>query len=240
MTIKRREVIGDCELLLGDCMEIMPTLGKVDACVCDPPYGIDIGGAGTIGGAGVVRPKDYGKATWDKEGMSHEQWKAIKSITNLWIVWGGNHLADVIGNSAGVLIWDKKCQNGWNDTFSEMEIAFTNAISRAKGFRHLWAGALRHSEQGANVREHPTQKPIKLMQWCVEQLPTAQTILDPFLGSGTTLVACAKLGRKGIGIELDPDYFDIACRRVEDAYRQTDLFIEPPAPRPEQYHLITE
>jgi DNA modification methylase len=75
---------------------------------------------------------------------------------------------------------------------------------------------------------HPTQKPVALMEWCLGFLPDAKTILDPFMGSGTTLVACAKLGRKGIGIELRSDYFEIACRRVEEAYRQPDLFIAPP------------
>ena len=75
---------------------------------------------------------------------------------------------------------------------------------------------------------HPSQKPIELMEWCLRRHSGAHTILDPFMGSGTTLVACAKLGRKGIGIELDPDYFDIACKRVEEAYRQPDLFVAPP------------
>ena len=152
----------------------------------------------------------------------------ITAVTENWIVWGGNHLADVLGASAGVLVWDKKCQNGWDDTFSEMEIAFTNTITRAKGFRHLWAGALRHSERGANVREHPTQKPIKLMEWCLGFLPGAQTILDPFMGSGTTGVACVKLGRKFTGIEIEPKYFDIACKRIEQASAQSDMFIVPP------------
>jgi DNA modification methylase len=77
-----------------------------------------------------------------------------------------------------------------------------------------------------------TQKPVALMEWCLGFLPNADTILDPFMGSGTTLVACAKLGRKGIGIELDPDYFDIACKRVEEAYRQPDLFVDQPKPQP--------
>jgi DNA modification methylase len=83
--------------------------------------------------------------------------------------------------------------------------------------------------KGGDVREHPTQKPVGVMEWCINHLPNgAETILDPFMGSGTPLVACAKLGRKGIGIELDPEYFDIACKRVEEAYRQPDLFISPP------------
>jgi len=219
----RIETIGNATLYLGDCRDILPTLPKVDAVITDPPYGIDIGGSGTIGGSRMVKAKDYGKADWDKVGMSVEQWDVIRACSDRWIVWGGNHLADVLGPSAGVLAWDKKCQNGWDDTFSELEFAWTNVITRAKGFRHLWAGALRGSEQGDNVRLHPTQKPIALMDWCLSFVPDAQTILDPFMGSGTTGVACMNLGRSFIGIEREPKYFDIACRRIEDAQRQGRL-----------------
>ena len=89
-------------------------------------------------------------------------------------------------------------------------------------------------------RKHPHQKPVWLIEHFLKKLPNADTILDPFMGSGTTLVACAKLGRKGIGIELDPDYFEIACKRVDEAYRQPDLFVEPPEPKPEQGGLDLE
>lgn len=165
--------------------------------------------------------------------MSSEQWLLVKGMAPLWIVWGGNHLSDVLGPSAGMLVWDKKCQNGWNDTFSEMEVAWTNAISRAKGFRHLWAGAIRASEHSADVRQHPTQKPVALMEWCLGFIPDCKVILDPFLGSGTTGVACMRLARQFIGIEIDPKYFDIACRRIEAAQRQSDLSVTPPtAPQP--------
>jgi site-specific DNA-methyltransferase (adenine-specific)/modification methylase len=237
----REEIIGDATLYLGDCRDILPTLGKVDAVVTDPPYGIDIAAGGTIGATGrglnskasTRRAKDYGAADWDAAGMSAEQWALISAAAPLWIVWGGNHLADVMGRSAGVLVWDKKCQNGWDDTFSELEIAWTNALTRAKGFRHLWAGAIRASEHTANVREHPTQKPIALMEWCLGFMPGARTILDPFAGSGTTGVACVHSGRAFIGCEISPAYFDIACRRIEEAYRQPRLFDEPP-PKPIQ------
>ena len=217
MTYKRKEVIGNATLYQGDCLEILPTLPKVDAVITDPPYGID------IGGSGIVEVKDYGVADWDKLGMSVEQWTAITRCSERRIVWGGNHLCAVIGPSSGVLAWDKKCQNGWDDTFSEMEFAWTNLITRVKGFRHLWAGALRASEQGFNVRQHPTQKPIELMKWCCSFAPEG-TVLDPFMGSGTTGVACMNLGRKFIGIEIEPKYFDIACERIENAQRQERLF----------------
>jgi DNA modification methylase len=235
----REEIIGDCRLILGDCRDILPTLGPVDAVVTDPPYGIDIGGKGSIGGKGLLGARDYGKADWDRVGMSAEQWRLIRALTDQWIVWGGNHLADVLGSSAGMLIWDKKCQNGWDDTFSEMEVAWTNTLTRAKGFRHLWAGALRASEQGANVREHPTQKPVALMEWCLGYVPNARSILDPFLGSGSTGVACVLKGRSFIGIEREASYFDIACRRIEEAYKQPRLFSEP-VPKPTQPDIFAE
>ena len=226
MTYKRKEVIGDCTLYLGDCLEVMPTLGKVDAVVTDPPYGIDIGGAKTIGGAGkITKATEYGKHDWDKNGLSKQQFELIKQ-SDEWIIWGANHLAGVLGNFTGALVWDKKCQNGWNDTFSDAEIAAINTINNTKCFRQLWVGALR-TDEGSTERFHPTQKPFALMKWCLSFVK-GQTILDPFMGSGTTGVACVKLGRKFIGIELDEKYFDIACRRIEEAYRQPDMFIEHP------------
>lgn len=201
-------------IYLGDCREILPAIQRVDLILTDPPYGLNIGGAGTIGGAGVVQPKDYGKSDWDLEPMNSQQWMLMRAKCDQWIVWGGNHLCHLIGPSAGVLAWDKKCQNGWDDTFSEMEFAWTNLLTRAKGFRHLWAGALRASERGANVREHPTQKPLALLQWCLGFAPDAQTILDPFMGSGTTLRAAKDLGRKCIGIEIEEKYCEIAAKRL--------------------------
>lgn len=208
----------------GDCMEVMPSLPSVDAVVTDPPYGLNIGGSGTIGGSGVVQPKDYGLADWDKEGMTTEQFALIQEKAGKWIIWGGNHLAGILGKSAGVLVWDKKCQNGWDDTFSEMEIAFTNTLTRVKGFRHLWAGALRASERGANVRQHPTQKPVILMKWCLKFVGERGTILDPFMGSGTTGVAAVETGFRFIGIERERKYFEISAQRIEQAQRQLCLY----------------
>ena len=231
-----KQTIGPHTLYRGDCLEILPTLGKVDAVVTDPPYGIDIGGAGTIGGAGMVRPKEYGKSEWDKHPMSKAVFAAILTATDQWIVWGGNHLAGIMGPSRGFLFWDKRCQNGWDDNFSEAEVAWTNTVDRAKGLRHLWAGALRASEQGKNVRQHPTQKPIVLMEWCIG-FTKGTAIIDPFMGSGTTIVAAHNLGRVGIGIELEPKYFDIACKRVEQAVAQQSLFTEKPA-KPIQEGLL--
>ena len=244
---QQARIIGDQLLINGDCREVMAVLPKVCAVLTDPPYGIDIAKAPTIGATGRNSQNhklgsrsvtNYKVSKWDKCGMSVEQWSAIKEAAAIRIVWGGNHLAGVMGASHGMLVWDKKCQDGWDDTFSEIEVAWTNAISRAKGFRHLWAGAIRASEHRANVRQHPTQKPIALMEWCLGFLPDAETILDPFMGSGTTLVACQRLGRQGIGIELDPDYYAIACKRVQEVVNNPPLFtIAPPKPTQDKMDL---
>jgi len=135
------------------------------------------------------------------------------------IVWGGNYIG--LPPSRGWLVWRK---NNAAPTFADAELAWTSMDMNIKTFI---SGCGPGYGEGAG---HPTQKPVPLMEWCLGFLPNARTILDPFMGSGTTLVACQRLGRSGIGIELDPEYFDIACRRVDDAARQPDLLI--PAPRP--------
>ena len=119
------------------------------------------------------------------------------------------------------LIWDK----GQRDfSLADCEMAWTSQRKASRIFDFARGTAL------LDGRHHPTQKPIALMQWCLGFLPDAKTILDPFMGSAATLAACQKMGRAGTGIELDPEYFAIACKRVEEATRQPDMFVEPPAP----------
>jgi site-specific DNA-methyltransferase (adenine-specific) len=154
------------------------------------------------------------------------------------ILWGANHYGSRLPDASKWLVWDKRRGTAVND-FADCELAWTNLKGVARCLPHLWNGALRDSERGV-PRVHQTQKALVVMEWCLGFLPDADTILDPFMGSGTTLVACAKMGRKGIGIELDPNYFDIACRRVEEVYRQPDLFVAPPPPPPEQVTLDFE
>ena len=216
---------GDITLYLGDCMDILPHLSGVDAVITDPPYGINIGGAKSIGGAGeMYEATEYGKHEWDKSGLTYEQYLEIRKTAQHFIIWGWNHLADVIGKSHGCLVWDKKCQNGWNDTFSDAEIAATNTINNTKAYRHLWVGALRKSGKDEKKRHHPTQKPVLVMAWCIEFVPKAEIICDPFMGSGTTGIACIRSGRKFIGIEKDPKYFEIARDRIEKELAQLRLF----------------
>jgi DNA modification methylase len=209
----RVEQIGDATLMLGDCLEIMPTLPKVDAVVTDPPYGIGEHG-GRFRGRKGQSIRVLPNKGWDKARPQKQAFEIILSCSADQIIWGGNYFADWLPPSKGWLYWQKLM----GGDFADGELAWTSLDRALREFTKCPKG------QGA---EHPTQKPVALMKWCLGFLPNAQTILDPFAGSGTTGVACAKLGRKFIGIELDPGYFDIACKRIEDAYKQPDLFIEP-------------
>lgn len=224
---KRHERIGNCDLYLGDCLEVMPALGRVDAVVTDPPYGIGRDGQKrTTGGNGGRKAYDF--KGWDQKRPDDEVFRMILACSDDQVIWGGNYFADLLPPSSGWLVWDK----GQRINQSDGELAYT---SRACALRIIDQNRVALLMEGA---EHPTQKPIEVMRRSILQFPDAHTILDPFMGSGTTLVACAKTGRAGIGIEIDPDYFAIACKRVEDAYKQADLFIPaPPAPKPTQEDL---
>jgi len=227
MSIIREEIIGDCRLILGDCLSIMPMLGKVDCVVTDPPYGIGESGAKSASRGKLAAADKYTHKNWDADTADEAVYLAV-SIAKNSIVFGGNYY-DLPPTSCW-LVWDK--QNGAND-FADCELAWTNLEKAVRRIYWRWNGMIR---KGKDVREHPTQKPVGVMEWCIKHLPeTAQTILDPFAGSGTTGVACVNLGRKFIGIEKDPDYFEIMCRRIDDAHRQADLFIaKPTAPAPKQ------
>lgn len=220
-SIKKEIIIGDCRLLLGDCLSIMPTLDKVDAVVTDPPYGIrEAAGKNITRTGGLARAKDYGNSNWDDKPCSSEAILLIREISKHQIIFGGNYFN--LPPTSCWLVWDK--QNGSND-FADCELAWTNLKKAVRKIEWLWNGMLR---KGGDIRYHPTQKPIGVMKWCLSHVPDAETILDPMMGSGTTGVACAKLGRKFIGIELDETYFNIACERIQAAYDQPDLFIEQP------------
>lgn len=211
----RTETIGNATLYLGDCREIMPTLPKPDAVVTDPPYGIS---ADTNNSKPPDDPngwRHYGAPTgWDDD----RQVEAVKMILGLGVqtmIWGGNYYADVLPPSMGFLIWDKG-QEGFS--LADVEMAWWSEWRAAR--RILYPRALAIAEGG----EHPTQKPIKVMEWCLKQAKNPATVLDPFMGSGTTGVACMGMGLKFVGIEITPKYFDIACRRIEDSQRQQRMF----------------
>lgn len=217
----RIEAIGDCTLYLGDCMDIMPTLGRVDAVVTDPPYGIGESNEKNLSRGTLAKPRDYGHYEWDKAPPEQEVIDMMRSIGDHQIIFGGNYFN--LPPTSCWLVWDK--QNGSND-FADCELAWTNLRKAVRRIYWRWNGMIR---KGDDVREHPTQKPLGVMEWCLTHIPQAKTILDPFMGSGTTGVACVKAGRTFIGIEREPTYFEIACDRIRKAYAQPDMFVAPPA-----------
>ncbi len=216
----REEVIGDCRLILGDCRDILPTLGPVDAVVTDPPYGIGMDG-------GKVGKSEYEQLDWDSEAPDLS---AILALGCQCVIWGGNYFP--LPPSAAWLVWDK--ETAGVTTFADCEVAWTNLKGAMRLKRHLWSGPYQKVRE---KRFHPTQKPVDVMIWAVEK--TSGTVLDPFMGSGTTGVACALTDRAFIGIEREPSYFDIACRRIEEAYKQPRLFAEPVA-KPTQPDIFAE
>jgi len=217
-------IIGNATLYLGDCRDILPTLGKVDAVVTDPPYGIGADSAmakvgGTKYGNAAAPKRHYDATDWDVRPIDEALMNAALAAGRYAVVFGGNYYP--MPPARCWLVWDK--ENGGN-AFADAELAWTNLDKPVRLLRHMWNGMLRKGQEERS--DHPTQKPIGVMKWCISHLPEpSRTILDPFMGSGTTGVAAVQMGRDFIGIEREPKYFDIACKRIEDAQRQSDLFI---------------
>ena len=222
MTIRNERIIGDARLILADCRDVLPMLRGVDAVVTDPPYGIAMGARGFVHGGApslkwmAARRVNYGPQAWDMD-TSDAVYAAIDMARQA-IVFGGNYYR--LPPATCWLVWDKET----NGSLADCELAWTNLPGAVRRLRLLWNGFAR--AHGERRGDHPTQKPVGLMQWCVAM--TSGAVLDPFMGSGTTGVACARLGRRFIGIEIDERYYDIACRRIAEAQRQPDLFVKRP------------
>lgn len=220
MTYKRKEIIGECTLYLGDCMKVMPTLERVDAVVTDPPYGMAF--------QSNHRSTKHRKIANDQT-LDLLQWACSLTPPHslyAWMRW--DNLQD-IPKPRSLITWIK---NNWSMGDLDHEHGRqTEVCAFYPGPEHSWGNGrpsdvLNYPRTGNE--HHPTEKPVGLMKAVIGW--TKGIVCDPFMGSGTTLVACAKMGRAGIGIELDPEYFEIACRRVEEAYRQPDMFVQRASP----------
>jgi DNA modification methylase len=214
----RHEILAEgVELWCGDMLDILPTLGEFDACVTDPPYGIGESGGrfrDRKGGGHRVLPN----LGWDDAPPPDDAFRLIFACSGEQIIWGGNYFADKLPVSKGWLYWQKLM----GGDFADGELAWT---SRNKALREFTFCNKTHG------KEHPTQKPVELMAWCIDQLPAdVGTVLDPFMGSGTTGVAAIKRGKAFYGIEREPKYFEIALRRITEALNAPDMFVERPAP----------
>lgn len=218
-------IIGNAELYCGDCAVILPQLDNVDLILTDPPYGISAdvkmkasAGKKSIGGAAYK--KDYGESNWDSKPPSRWLFDLMREKSKNQIIFGGNYFE--LPPTPCFLVWDK--DNGTTN-FADCELAWTNLKGAVRLKKYLWNGMLQENMKNKELRVHPTQKPVPIIQWAISQAPEeVETILDPFMGSGTTGVACHKMGKRFIGIERERKYFDIACRRIEDAQKQGDMF----------------
>ena len=210
------------KLYHGDCLEIMPELEPVDLVLTDPPYGI-----GEDGGKhfewkstpnSIGKDPKYEKMGWDNIRPSKTVFNKMIQISNDQIFWGGHYFSDYLKPSGKWFVWDKLIEI---EIFTSCELAWTsfsgNTIRRFK--MHPFSGL-----SGGKNKQHPTQKPIGLMIWCVELSKTSGIILDPFLGSGTTAIACERLNRRWIGIEIEERYCEISAKRIEKERSQLKLW----------------
>ena len=255
MTIQRKEVIGGQTLILGDCLEVMPTLEAVDAVVMDPPYS-----SGGFSQSAISKAKGQGlrSETLRREGwfsgdamtaagaafllrelaLSAYQKTGPKSTLTVFTDWrvvalNAPAIESALWRFQNLLAWDKGSAGLGAGFRAQHELAMHFSKGAPDYFSAKYGNVLRARRVPADDKWHGCEKPIELLSEIVETVADiGSVVLDPFMGSGTTLVACQKLGRRGIGIEIDPDYFEIACRRVEEAARQPDLFVEKEAPDP--------
>ena len=195
----------------GDCREVLPKLDKVDLVLTDPPYGINYDTSHSKYKNGIARDVVANDAIPFDASHLPPLGKCI--------LWGGNCFFSSLPPSNTWCVWVKIARNNANIRQSDCELAWTNCLGRSRVFKHLWIGAYKESESGSRA-QHPTQKPEDLMQWCIEIVPGSNLILDPYMGSGTTLIAAKNLSRRAIGIEIEEKYCEIAVKRL----RQEVLF----------------
>ena len=203
-------------LFHADCREILPHLPPVDLVLTDPPYGIGEARKNFGSRSNLARADLYVPAAWDDEPPTAETMRSVVAAGRLAIVFGGNYFG--FPAASKWLVWDKDRTGD----FADCELAWTNLGGAVRRLRFRWNGMLQeHGGRHKEARFHPTQKPVPVMRWCIEQAGDGvETILDPFAGSGTALVAARDLGRKCIGVEIEERYAEIAANRL----RQGVLF----------------
>lgn len=207
------------EVIHGDCLEVMRGMAdkSIDLILTDPPYGIGADSkmhkfSGMKPGRAAAPKGIYPDTDWDDGIPSKEIFDEMRRISKNQVIFGGNYFAEYLGNSSCWLVWDKN--NGENN-FADCELAWTSFKTAVRIFRYTWNGMIQEDMKNKEVRFHPTQKPLELMKWCLDKYSEeGMTVLDPFAGSGSTLVACKQMNRNFIGIEREKQYVDVALTRL--------------------------
>lgn len=216
-------IIGDAIFYHGDCLQVMPEFAdkSIDLILTDPPYGIGEAAGKNISRGNLAKATDYGDSDWDNQIPPPETFVELFRISKEQVIFGGIYFTDYLKPSPSWIIWDK--DNGNND-FADCELAWASHKKAVRKFRYRWNGFLQQPGYIRNIRVHPTQKPVAVIQWIIENYSNpGDIILDPFMGSGTTAIACHNTGHYFIGIEKEKEYFDIAVNRYRKEIRQMRL-----------------
>lgn len=204
------------KIYCGDALALLRGIPdkSIDCIITDPPYGIDFDYYSNGRGGSLSKQRDYGKQDWNKVRPSKECFYEMLRVSKNQVIFGGNHFTDSLPPSTGWIVWDK--DNTGN--FGDCELAWTSFKRTIRKFKWRWNGMLQENMKHKDIRFHPTQKPLAVMEWIVATYTQEDsTILDPFCGSGTTLLAAKNLGREWIGIEINPAYAKKAQRRIVTA-----------------------
>lgn len=216
MSFRKETLAEGVELYCGDCFDVLPTLGHVDAVITDPPYGLHI----------KTRVSFQDRQEWDSYRVDIQP---IIAAARYAVIWGGQYYAHDLPLHEGWATWVKRPLEGIEkkQTHATTEMAWSN-FGKPRFYKHVWDGGMREGDPLNREFIHPSQKPVELMSWCIGDVPDKpKSILDPFMGSGTTGVAAVRRGLHFVGIEKDPKFFATAHRRIEDALSQPDMFKEP-------------
>lgn len=215
--------IGSATLYHADCIELLDLI-VADALISDPPYGINLHKMSSTYRSRFVKADNEYLVHGDDKPFNPTPWLGYEKV----ILWGGNHYCSRLPDSRNWIIWDKR-EGTTSDNQADCEMAWTNLPGPARLYSQLWRGMCRRGEENMSLqsRVHPTQKPVALMMWCIEQckLEPGSVIADPYMGSGTTGISAVRLGHKFIGVEYEQRHFDTACKRIEQEQVQGQLAI---------------
>lgn len=203
------------KIIQGDCLDVMREFedNSIDTIITDPPYGIGAYKKGTMGSGVLAKQSTFAATDWDNEIPSKEYFDEMFRISKNQIIFGGNYFVEYLKNSSCWLIWDK--DNG-NNNFADCELIWTSFTTAVRKIKYRWQGMLQADMRQKEFKYHPTQKPLGVMRWIIENYTEeGQRILDPFCGSGSTCIAAKQLKRDYIGIDLRQEYCDIAEIRLK-------------------------